>query len=114
MQRLSVGASNEHFCRTKWTMMHELGHAMGFWHEQTRPDRDSYIRIVEENIMEGFEDQFVKYNRNKVDSLGVPYDYQSIMHYSDKVMAPAGHPGTKRLGCRGFYLGSKTHFTLLH
>lgn len=64
------------------TVIHELMHVIGFWHEQNRFDRDNYIDINWDNIAEGMQHNFFKYSQEKVDTLQEPYDYQSIMHYS--------------------------------
>ncbi|XP_039670664.1 high choriolytic enzyme 1-like [Perca fluviatilis] len=59
-------------------IQHEFNHALGFWHEQTRSDRDNYVTINWANI-----DPQEAYNFNKqvTNNLNTPYDYTSIMHY---------------------------------
>ncbi len=57
---------------------HELCHALGFHHEQSRPDRDEFVRIEFQNIPENREHNFVIAENDISFS---PYDYASIMHY---------------------------------
>lgn len=35
------------------TILHEIMHTLGFWHEHTRPDRDQYIRVNFDNVQPG-------------------------------------------------------------
>ncbi|CAH1233802.1 TLL1 [Branchiostoma lanceolatum] len=76
-QRLSVGNG----CEFTHVMIHEIGHAIGFWHEQSRPDRDNWVEVLWDNIEPGLDVAFDKYGKAEIDSLGVDYDYGSIMHY---------------------------------
>ena len=68
-------------CNTQHIVLHEMTHALGMWHEQTRPDRDNYLRILPENIEAGHEHNFLKRNGFEVDYQGEGYDYASVMHY---------------------------------
>jgi len=63
--------------------VHEIGHVLGFWHEQSRPDRDEYIDVYLNNIQAGRSHNFDKKTNSSVNSLGVTYDFNSIMHYSE-------------------------------
>nr|KAG5714721.1 hypothetical protein BaRGS_000209 [Batillaria attramentaria] len=74
-------------CRYKGTVIHELGHALGLHHEQTRPDRDQFVKIHTENIPDHLEYNFKKYSWSVIQDVGVPYDYSSIMHYGSTYFA---------------------------
>ncbi|XP_066434956.1 meprin A subunit beta [Eleutherodactylus coqui] len=77
-QQLSLGNN----CDRLGTIQHEFLHALGFWHEQSRSDRDDYVTIMWDRILPGREGNFNKYNDTRSSSLNVPYDYTSVMHYS--------------------------------
>ncbi|KAI1897590.1 hypothetical protein AGOR_G00084830 [Albula goreensis] len=61
--------------------MHELLHALGFYHEQSRSDRDDYVDIWLDQVLPGFEHSFDKYDDSFITDQNTPYDYESIMHY---------------------------------
>ncbi|MBI2519665.1 MAG: hypothetical protein HYV97_04585 [Bdellovibrio sp.] len=68
------------------TIIHEFGHVVGLFHEQSRLDRDKYVSIHWGRIQDGKSDNFEKYNKheNYAQTSGQdigPYDYNSIMHY---------------------------------
>lgn len=60
--------------------VHELGHAVGFFHEQTRADRDNYVTIYWDKIQSGMSYNFDKMTSNDGQTHG-NYDFRSIMHY---------------------------------
>ncbi len=59
--------------------IHEIGHAVGMWHEQSREDRDAFVRINWANIQSGYEHNFNQHITDG-DDVGA-YDFGSIMHY---------------------------------
>jgi len=62
------------------TLVHETLHAAGFWHEQSRPDRDQYVEILSENIIFGQEHNFWKKSSGRSRMIG-QYNFSSVMHY---------------------------------
>ena len=68
--------------------LHEIGHLIGFWHEQDRPYRHRYIKIHWENIKPGNEEAFRPIYA--INSLGVTYDFNSVMQYRAKAFSVTG------------------------
>ncbi|XP_045468360.1 hatching enzyme 1.2-like [Harmonia axyridis] len=80
-------------CTTKvGTILHELMHACGFYHEQNRPDRDNYVTIGFGNIKPGHDSNFKKASAETTNDFGVTYDYRSVMHYSEHAFSRNGKP----------------------
>lgn len=77
-QVISIGFG----CVRVGTVVHEIMHSLGFFHEHTRPDRDKFIHIEWTNILNEHKHNFEKYPRDMGSSFGKPYDYDSVMHYS--------------------------------
>lgn len=73
-QDVSIGTG----CANLNVVVHEIGHVIGFYHEQSRSDRDQYIDIVWSNVLPGYALQF----RKESDSnYNIPYDLTSTMQY---------------------------------
>jgi len=77
-QNLSLSANG---CMNPSTIEHEFLHALGVFHTQQRTDRDRYIKINWDNIMDGFAFAFSKLSETEVDEFDLPYDFDSVMHY---------------------------------
>jgi hypothetical protein len=71
-------------------IMHETLHALGFVHEQSRPDRDGYIEVVWENIEEKYHSQFAMVPESFLEAeRGAPFDLHSVMMYRPDAFAVA-------------------------
>ncbi|GAU99328.1 hypothetical protein RvY_10349 [Ramazzottius varieornatus] len=68
-------------CITVGIAVHEITHAIGFYHEQSRTDRDNHVEINWNNINPNQRHNFNNYDEKTITHFGQPYDYDSVMHY---------------------------------
>ncbi|XP_055329683.1 zinc metalloproteinase nas-6-like isoform X4 [Paramacrobiotus metropolitanus] len=71
--------------RNHGDVQHELMHTMGFFHEHSRADRDQHVIIIWDNIPVSDKEQFAMHQSGN--TYGLPYDYESIMHYKYNAFA---------------------------
>ncbi|KAM4618132.1 embryonic protein UVS.2-like [Discoglossus pictus] len=74
-QDVSLNSSS---CMQKGIVQHELNHVLGFYHEQSRSDRDNYVNILTDNIIPS---NTANFGKSVTNNLGLEYDYSSVMHY---------------------------------
>jgi hypothetical protein len=75
---------------SRGSLAHELLHAAGLYHEQSRSDRDNFVTIVWSEIQDGYQSNFETHPSTSVD-IG-SYDYGSIMHYCATAFSKSGQP----------------------
>jgi len=106
-QQVSLGRG----CVYKGIVQHELMHALGFWHEQSRADRDDNVEIVWSNINPAMKFNFMKYTLTQIQHLNAPYDSCSVMHYSSTAFSMNGSPTIKKRKKSKCQLGQRKGFS---
>ena len=92
------------------SFLHEILHAVGMFHEENRPDRDSYVKIHWENIQKGKELQHMKMVPLYNYVLQFPYDEKSIMHPPYNISSINGGPTiTSKRGLANEFIGGNSN-----
>lgn len=80
------------------TVMHEILHAVGMYHEQNRFDRNKHVKINFNNIAVDKHINFEMLSETEISSYGVDYDINSVLHYS--AYAFASNPNSPTIESR--------------
>jgi hypothetical protein len=90
------------------TLLHEMGHIAGLYHEQSRPDRNTYVTVNFGNVIKGSEDNFNQ-PQDDFQDLGL-FDYASIMEYIPFAFTRNGGPVIETIPA-GIPLSNQTGYT---
>ncbi|SFN15097.1 Astacin (Peptidase family M12A) [Chryseobacterium oleae] len=89
------------------SVIHEMGHTVGLYHEHARKDRDQYVSIQWNNIQDGQAYNFNMYNSGT--DIG-PFNINSVMMYWPNSYSKNGQPTIKRANNTNFTY-NRTGFT---
>ncbi|KAJ1367442.1 Astacin (Peptidase M12A) [Parelaphostrongylus tenuis] len=88
VQVISLGRG----CEWVGLAAHEIGHALGFYHTQSRHDRDDFITLDFQNFKPQWISQFTKQTEHTNYNYNLTYDYGSVMHYGATGVSLNGQP----------------------
>lgn len=91
------------------TILHEMGHTIGLWHEQSRPDRNTYVSVNYDNLIKGSISNFNQIYDN-AQTFGTLFDYASIMEYPAFSFSRNGGPAIESIPA-GIPLSNQTGYT---
>jgi hypothetical protein len=72
------------------TILHEMGHVIGLWHEQSRADRDTYVTVNYNNVIKSAWSNFQIVTDDE--QILSSYDYASVMEYTPFAFSSNGGP----------------------
>ena len=67
-----------------------MGHTVGVWHEQSRPDRDTYVNVNYNAVIKASRSNFDQFLDN--DQELTLYDYASVIEYPAFSFSRNGEP----------------------
>uniref|UniRef100_A0A0N5CFI9 Zinc metalloproteinase n=1 Tax=Strongyloides papillosus TaxID=174720 RepID=A0A0N5CFI9_STREA len=85
-QDISIGEG----CEWNGIIQHEVSHALGLFHEQSRPDRDNYLTLNLNNVDPNMRFNYDKSSIDETETFGIKYDYGSHMQYDKKAFSSNG------------------------
>jgi Astacin (Peptidase family M12A)/Divergent InlB B-repeat domain len=90
------------------TILHEMGHTIGLWHEQSRPDRDTYVSVNYDNLIKASISNFNQIYDNAQET--TLFDYASIMEYPAFSFTRNGGPAIESIPA-GIPLSNQTGYS---
>uniref|UniRef100_A0A0K0FRL3 Metalloendopeptidase n=1 Tax=Strongyloides venezuelensis TaxID=75913 RepID=A0A0K0FRL3_STRVS len=76
-------------CSKKFgNVLHEIFHTLGLYHEQSRRDRDNYVKVWRKNVHNCLRYNFAYNPIHNSQNFSIKYDLGSLMHYNLKAFSP--------------------------
>jgi hypothetical protein len=100
-------------CQRIGTVIHEMMHALGIIHEQSRADRDDFVKVRFDHIKPKLASNFRKYAFGETDDMDIPYNFFSVMHYSNYAFSNDGEVTIVSKADKNLKFGQRVQLTNL-